>query len=738
MDNLHSILETSRRIASKQQHEYFSTEHILFILLQYDEVHDLLELYDCDADLVIEFLEKYFQSFPRSKQPPKATIMVSDLEKTIKNQLSLMGATDANNQEILNFFFYMDRDEVSVQALLYGGFDFQKYKQEIEKLMENEVFSILKSVFEPEQPKQHPKRSSTPALDKFAIDLNKKAANSQIDPLIGREREVEALLEVVLRRQKNNALLLGEPGVGKTAIIEGLAKKAYHGEVPAAVTGLQVYALDNTALNAGAKFRGDIEERVLKILSEIEKLSEEKQIILFVDEIHSLMTNRDDSVNLPNLLKPYLSRGVLRCVGATTYDEHRKNVQKDKAFLRRFTILDITEPSIEDSIAIANGLLPYYENYHGVDYDEGCTEAAVRLSRKYIQNRYLPDKALDILDAAAARLRLNGETQITVAEIERTVSKIANIPEENASSDETKKLASLKPNLKKIVFGQDHAIETLANSVLVARAGMKDPSTPEGVYLFVGPTGVGKTEIAKGLASELGVHFEKFDMSEFMERHSVSKLIGSPPGYVGYSDNGGRLTNVLEKHPHSVILLDEFEKAHPDVHNIFLQVFDYGTITNSNDKTVSARNAIFLLTSNSGAKDAEKGSIGFGRKSYDDEKQDEALNVLLSPEFRNRLDGVIKFNKLSKENLLNIVDKFIDELNFELQPRNVKVILNKSAKDQLLKEGYDEAMGARPMKRIIRQEIKVPLSQEILFGKLKNGGEARVSYTKSGWNIKTK
>lgn len=576
-----------------------------------------------------------------------------------------------------------------------------------------------------------PKAKAT--LKQFTTLLNDEALNNKIDPLIGREKEIFQTSKVISRRKSNNAILVGEPGTGKSAIVEGLAKLIVEDKVPAVIKDSKVYSLDMGALLAGTKYRGDFEERIKDILESITFLSEKNnsKSILFIDEIHMILGagagSDSKSLDLANMLKPYLAKGVLRCIGATTNDEYRKYFEKDRALVRRFTKIDIYEPTEEDTIRIIKGLAPYYEEYHGVQYSEEALVSAVTLSSKYIRNRFLPDKAIDIIDSVGAQRKVvENFSVITDKDIEQEVSVLTNRPVQTVSMTDKTRLQNMEIDLRTSVFGQDEAINKLVDAVLVARAGLRDTTKPEGMFLLTGPTGTGKSYLARRLAETLGMHFERIDMSEFMEAHSISKLIGSPPGYVGYDENGGRLVNVVEDHPHSVILLDEIEKAHPDIFNILLQVMDDGKLTNSNGKTAHFNNTIILMTSNAGARDAAKGSIGFSRQEIDESKQDEAVKRFFSPEFINRLDAIVRFNPLSRETISLIVDKFITELNKMTMEKNVSVSLTDGAKLWIEENGFDEKMGARPLNRTINNNIKRVLSREMLFGVLENGGQVVV------------
>ena len=572
------------------------------------------------------------------------------------------------------------------------------------------------------------------------MNLNRKAKDGKIDPLIGREPEVQRTIQVLCRRQKNNPLLVGDPGVGKTAIAEGLARKITKGEVPEVLANATVFALDMGTLLAGTRYRGDFEERLKQVMKEIEN---HKKAILFIDEIHTVIgagATSGGAMDASNLLKPALAQGTLRCIGSTTYKEYRQYFEKDRALVRRFQKIDVNEPSIPDAVEIMKGLKPYFEEFHKVRYTNEAVRAAVELSARYIHDRKLPDKAIDVIDESGASQMLVPEAKrkktIGIKEIELTIATMARIPPKTVSKDDAEVLAHLDETLKRVVYGQNKAISALASAIKLARAGLRDGEKPIGSYLFSGPTGVGKTEAARQLASSLGVELIRFDMSEYMERHTVSRLIGAPPGYVGF-DQGGLLTDAIDQHPHCVLLLDEIEKAHPDLFNILLQVMDHGKLTDHSGKQIDFRNVILIMTTNAGAADMAREAFGFHRKKREGEDV-EAINKLFTPEFRNRLDAVVPFSRLPVEVISRVVDKFILQLEAQLADRNVTIELSDEARAWLVKNGYDEAMGARPMARVIQKEIKTPLADEVLFGRLKNGGIVRVVVTGDEAGVKKK
>jgi ATP-dependent Clp protease ATP-binding subunit ClpA len=564
------------------------------------------------------------------------------------------------------------------------------------------------------------------------VNLNKKARDGKIDPVIGRNSEINRAIQVLCRRQKNNPLFVGEAGVGKTAIAEGLAKRIVDSEVPEVLATSTVFSLDMGTLLAGTRYRGDFEERLKQVLKELEA---HPSAILFIDEIHTVIgagATSGGAMDASNLLKPALASGTIRCMGSTTYKEYRQHFEKDRALVRRFQKIDINEPTVEDAIAILKGLKPYFEDYHRLKYTNEAIEAAVQLSSRYIHDRKLPDKAIDVIDESGAAQMLVSENKrkktIGIKEIETTIATMARIPPKSVSKNDAEVLKHLEQTLKRVVFGQDRAIEALSASIKLARAGLREPEKPIGSYLFSGPTGVGKTEVAKQLAASLGVELIRFDMSEYMERHTVSRLIGAPPGYVGF-DQGGLLTDGVDQHPHCVVLLDEIEKAHPDLYNVLLQIMDHGRLTDHNGKQVNFRNVILIMTTNAGAADLARQAFGFTRNKREGDDH-EAINRQFAPEFRNRLDAIISFAHLNAEVIGMVVEKFVLQLEAQLADRDVTIELSDPAKAWLIQHGYDEQMGARPMARLIQEHIKKPLADEVLFGKLKGGGHVRVVVVK--------
>ncbi|WP_083982743.1 ATP-dependent Clp protease ATP-binding subunit ClpA [Devosia soli] len=578
----------------------------------------------------------------------------------------------------------------------------------------------------------------TSALADFCVNLNEKARQGKIDPLIGRDGELRRTIQVLCRRSKNNPLYVGDAGVGKTAIAEGLARKIIEGDVPEVLKEAVIYSLDMGSLLAGTRYRGDFEERLKSVMKELEKMP---HAVLFIDEIHTMIgagATSGGALDASNLLKPALASGAIRCIGSTTYKEYRQFFEKDRALVRRFQKIDVNEPTVPDAIEIVKGLRPYFEDFHKIKYTDEALKAAVELSARYINDRKLPDKAIDVIDETGASQMLVPEDQrkklIDVEDIEATIATIARIPPKSVSKSDAELLSGLEQSLKTVVFGQDQAITALSSAIKLARAGLREPEKPIGSYLFTGPTGVGKTEVAKQLADTLGVELLRFDMSEYMERHTVSRLIGAPPGYVGF-DQGGLLTDGVDQHPHCVVLLDEIEKAHPDLYNILLQVMDHGKLTDHNGKSVDFRNVILIMTSNVGASELARSPIGFGRKREQGDDE-EAINRTFTPEFRNRLDAIISFAPLPREVVRRVVEKFVLQLEGQLAERGVTINLTPEAADWLAEHGYDERMGARPLGRVIQEHVKKPLADQVLFGELVNGGNVTVAVVGEGSEAK--
>jgi ATP-dependent Clp protease ATP-binding subunit ClpA len=737
--NLEKSLHRALAYANERRHEYATLEHLLLALTEDQDAVAVLRACSVDLDrlrrevltyvdnelgnLVASHTEdaKPTASFQRVLQRAAIHVQSSGREEvTGANVLVAMFA----ERESHAVYFLQEQDMTRFDAVNYISHGIAKApgRSETRRVQGAEEEGEQRGGEKGNQKRGHD------ALDAYCVNLNKKAKTGKIDPLIGREAEVERTIQILCRRSKNNPLYVGEPGVGKTAIAEGLARRIVGREVPEVLVNSTIFALDMGALLAGTRYRGDFEERLKAVLSELEQTA---GAILFIDEIHTVIgagATSGGAMDASNLLKPALAGGVIRCIGSTTYKEYRNYFEKDRALVRRFQKIDVNEPTVEDSIKILRGLKPYYERHHKVRYTMDAIRAAVELSHRYIGDRKLPDKAIDVIDESGAAQMLLPESRrrktITAREVEACVATMARIPPKSVSRDDREVLKNLTRDLETMVFGQDAAIEALVSAIKLARAGLRDPEKPIGSYLFSGPTGVGKTEVARQLARTMGIEITRFDMSEYMERHTVSRLIGAPPGYVGF-DQGGLLTDAIDQHPHSVLLLDEIEKAHPDLFNILLQVMDYGKLTDHNGKIVDFRNVILIMTTNAGAAELAKQAIGFGsgiRTGHDEE----AINRMFTPEFRNRLDATISFAPLSPETIGRVVDKFILQLEEQLADRNVTIELQQSARLWLAEKGYDPLFGARPLARVIQEHIKKPLAEELLFGHLAKGGIVRV------------
>src|SRR5215468_1488124 len=734
--NLEQTLHRALSLASERRHEYATLEHLLLGLA--DDTDAATVLRACGVDLdklrsdLSEFLDKDLAGLATDRAgDPKPTAGFQRVVQRAAIHVQSSGRDEVTGANVLVAMF-AERESHAVYYLQEQDmtrFDAVNYiSHGIAKAPGRSETRRVQGTDEEERVEKSQKRNHD-ALDSYCVNLNKKAKGGRIDPLIGREAEVDRTIQILCRRSKNNPLYVGDPGVGKTAIAEGLARRIVQREVPDVLMNAQIYALDMGALLAGTRYRGDFEERLKAVLSELEA---QPGAILFIDEIHTVIgagATSGGAMDASNLLKPALAGGVIRCIGSTTYKEYRNYFEKDRALVRRFQKIDINEPTIEDSIKILRGLKPYYERHHKVRYTSDAIKAAVELSHRYIGDRKLPDKAIDVIDETGAAQMLVPESKrrktITAKEVEAVIATMARIPPKSVSRDDREVLLNLDRDLKTMVFGQDPAIEALVSAIKLARAGLRDPEKPIGSYLFSGPTGVGKTEVARQLARTMGIEITRFDMSEYMERHTVSRLIGAPPGYVGF-DQGGLLTDAIDQHPHSVLLLDEIEKAHPDLFNILLQVMDYGKLTDHNGKIVDFRNVILIMTTNAGASDLAKPAIGFGSGVREGDDH-EAINRMFSPEFRNRLDATISFSALSTETIGRVVDKFVLQLEEQLADRNVTIELDASARTWLAEKGYDPRFGARPLARVIQEHIKKPLADELLFGRLSKGGIVRVT-----------
>ena len=736
-ESLEKTLHQALMNASDRRHEYATLEHLLLALIDDSDAAEVMQ--SCGVDLgelgeaVSAYLDTELDSlrvtgkkidpsptsgFQRVVQ--RAILHVQSSGKDLVTGANVLVAL-FSERESYAVYFLQQQDMSRLDAVSFISHGVGRNGQ-------GEVSDEPAEPGEKAEEKEG-KSKKDGALEQFTVDLNAKAAAGKIDPLIGRSLEVDRTIQILCRRSKNNPLYVGEPGVGKTAIAEGLARRIHEGNVPDVLKEAVIYSLDMGALLAGTRYRGDFEERLKSVVSELEKLP---HAVLFIDEIHTVIgagATSGGAMDASNLLKPALSNGSIRCVGSTTYKEFRNHFEKDRALLRRFQKIDINEPTIEDTVKILAGLRSAFEEHHNVKYTPDAIRSAVELSARYINDRKLPDKAIDVIDEVGAMQMLlppsRRRKMITPSEIEKVIATMARIPPKQVSSDDKSSLASLDADLKRVVFGQNKAIETLSSAIKLSRAGLRDPDKPIGNYLFSGPTGVGKTEVARQLASILGIPLKRFDMSEYMERHSVSRLIGAPPGYVGY-DQGGLLTDAVDQNPHSVLLLDEIEKAHPDLFNILLQVMDHGRLTDHHGKTVDFRNVILIMTTNAGASDMAKEGIGFGTNISKEDASEEAVKQLFSPEFRNRLDAIVPFAYLPTEVVARVVEKFILQLEMQLEDQNVHISLDDEAKAWLTERGYDRLYGARPMGRLIQEKLKQPLAEELLFGKLEHGGEVSV------------
>jgi ATP-dependent Clp protease ATP-binding subunit ClpA len=726
--------------AKERKHEYATLEHLLLILCEDEDASAVMRACDVDVDELRETLLDYVErelaslivetgedakptaGFQRVIQ--RAVIHVQNSGRDEVTGANVLVALFAERESHAAYFL-AERDMTRYDAVNFISHGIAKRPGASEA---RPARGADEEDEDEAAPASAQEKDKDDALSAYCVDLNAKARAGDVDPLIGRDHEVERCIQVLCRRRKNNPLLVGDPGVGKTAIAEGLARKIVEHDVPDVLTKAVIYSLDMGTLLAGTRYRGDFEERVKQV---VKALEQRPHAILFIDEIHTVIgagATSGGAMDASNLLKPALQSGTLRCMGSTTYKEYRQHFEKDRALARRFQKIDVVEPSVADSIKILQGLRPYFEDFHDVRFTNEALKTAVELSDRYIGDRKLPDKAIDVIDEAGASMRLLPQSRrkktIGVKEVEAVVAKIARIPAKSVSKSDETVLRDLDATLKRVVFGQDEAIAKLASAIKLARAGLREPHKPIGCYLFSGPTGVGKTEVARQLASSLGVELLRFDMSEYMERHTVSRLLGAPPGYVGY-DQGGQLTDAVDQHPHSVLLLDEIEKAHPDIFNILLQVMDNGQLTDANGKKIDCRNVILIMTTNAGASDAARESIGFGRGKREGEDT-AAIERLFTPEFRNRLDATIAFSGLKPEVVGRVVEKFVLQLEAQLAERGVTFELSEAATLWLARKGYDENFGARPLGRVIQEHIKKPLADEILFGQLKSGGVVKV------------
>ncbi|HEU0161527.1 MAG TPA: ATP-dependent Clp protease ATP-binding subunit ClpA [Rhizomicrobium sp.] len=734
--SLEQALHDAIKLASERHHEYATLEHLLLALMDDGDASQVMKACNVDLDVLRKTLQKYVDE-------DLSTLVLDDTSEEAKPTTGFQRVVQRAVLHVQN----SGRDEVTGANVLVALFTEREshavYFLQEQNMNRLDAVSYIshgiakrpgmsqpkaaRGAEEEEEGEKQPKQG-TEALEAYCVNLNEKAKSGKVDPLIGRAAEVDRTIQILCRRQKNNPLFVGDPGVGKTAIAEGLARKIIKGEVPEVLRNATIYSLDMGSLIAGTRYRGDFEERLKTVVKELENL---KGAILFIDEIHTVIgagATSGGAMDASNLLKPALAQGTLRCIGSTTYKEYRQYFEKDRALVRRFQKIDVSEPSIEDSVKILMGIKSYFESYHKLRYTADAIKAAVELSAKYINDRKLPDKAIDVIDELGASQMLLPESRrkkvVNVKDVEEIIAKIARIPAKSVSKNDAEALRTLEADLGRVVYGQDAAIHALSSAIKLARAGLRQPEKPIGSYLFSGPTGVGKTEVAKQLARVLGVEFLRFDMSEYMERHTVSRLIGAPPGYVGF-DQGGLLTDGVDQHPHCVLLLDEIEKAHQDMYNILLQVMDHGRLTDHNGKKIDFRNVVLIMTTNAGASDAAKEAIGFGRGKREGEDE-EAIKKLFTPEFRNRLDAIIPFAPLTRATIDKVVEKFVLELETQLADRDVTFDLTPEATRWLGEKGYDDAFGARPLARVIQDNIKKPLADEILFGRLKGGGTVRV------------
>jgi ATP-dependent Clp protease ATP-binding subunit ClpA len=729
--NLEESLHRALALASEHRHEYATLEHLLHALTEDTDAVSVLRACGVDIDKLRKDLSEYLEGeldmlVASQVEDPRPTAGFQRVLQRAAIHVQSSGREEVTGANVLVAMF-SERESHAVyylQAQDMTRFDAVNYISHGIAKVSSEGAEAEVNGADEDASAEAVNKKGTESLDAYCVNLNKKARDGKIDPLIGRATEVDRTIQVLCRRTKNNPLYVGDPGVGKTAIAEGLARRIENGDVPEVLESDVIYSLDMGALLAGTRYRGDFEERLKAVISELEDLP---GAILFIDEIHTIIgagATSGGAMDASNLLKPALQSGTLRCIGSTTYKEFRNHFEKDRALVRRFQKIDVREPSVADTIKILQGLKPYYEEHHKIRYTAEALKTAVELSAKYMNDRKLPDKAIDVIDEVGASQMLVAPSKrkktIGVKDVEAVVAMMARIPPKQVSRNDRDSLKNLERDLKTVVFGQDEAIGSLVTAIKMSRAGLREPEKPIGSYLFSGPTGVGKTEVARQLAMTMGIELTRFDMSEYMERHSVSRLIGAPPGYVGF-DQGGLLTDAVDQNPHSVLLLDEIEKAHPDLFNILLQVMDHGKLTDHNGKNVDFRNVILIMTTNAGAADLAKPAMGFARDEREGEDE-EAINRMFSPEFRNRLDATIGFNGLSREIVHLVVDKFIMELEGQLADRNVSIELNDDAREWLAEKGYDKKFGARPLSRVIQEHVKKPLAEELLFGKLSKGG----------------
>ncbi len=725
-------LSNAFSMAHEYEHEFVTLEHLLLELLSLPDVQEVILACGGRIEQIEVALEQFLEAEPISAHPNQNDIHPSmSFQRVIERAIYLVqsnGYAEVLGVHLLASFF-AEPDSQAVYILQTQGIE----RVDVLSYISHGVVSNDDGDFyRPDAQNDYETAEPQPkedALAQFCVNLNKQALEGRIDPMIGRDWELNRTLEILGRRRKNNPLLVGEPGVGKTSIAEGLAHRIVFGNVPESLSDAQVYSLDMGALLAGTRYRGDFEKRFKSLLNE---LAQQAHAILFIDEIHTIVgagAVQGGAMDASNLMKPALANGNLRCIGATTYEEYRGIFEKDRALARRFQKVEVREPTVLETYHILKGLKEQFESHHEVKYTQAALKAAAELAQRYITDRHLPDKAIDVIDEAGAKQRLQSiskrKKQIGLAEIQQVVANIARIPLTNITQKEKDKLFDLDAALKRVVFGQDHAVDQVVSAIKLARSGLAHPDKPTGSFLFSGPTGVGKTELTQQLAKHLGIELIRFDMSEYMERHTVSRLIGAPPGYVGF-DQGGLLTEAVNRQPHSIVLLDEIEKAHPDVYNLLLQVMDHGTLTDNNGRKVDFRNVLLIMTSNVGAQEMSRASIGFTEQDHSLDFEAE-LKKVFKPEFRNRLDGVIQFNRLTQDSMTSVVNKFIFALEQSLAEKKVSLVLRPQAREWLAQKGFDPLMGARPMNRLIQQALKQPLAEKLLFGELQQGGKVTVS-----------
>jgi ATP-dependent Clp protease ATP-binding subunit ClpA len=731
--DLEMCLMAAQSEAKGRRHEYLCVEHILYALLHNETGARIIRSCGGNVDRIKEDLEEFFDQQEVMRDDESTPQQTRAVQRVLHLAIMHVNSSGKASADVGDILVAIHRESQS-----YASYFLQKEGITRLDLLNYISHGIAKVPVEDEEENANydngdedegssQGRSEQDALKHYTTNLTKQAEEDRIDPLIGREAELERTIQILCRRRKNNPIYVGDPGVGKTAIAEGLALRIFQADVPELLQESEIYALDIGALLAGTKFRGDFEQRIKAVLK---ALQQKPKSILFIDEIHTIIgagATSGGSMDVSNLLKPALAKGEIRCVGSTTYDEYKKLFEKDRALSRRFQKIDVDEPSIEETFLILKGLKSRYEEHHELRYTQSSLKMAAELSAKYINDRFLPDKAIDVIDETGAAIRLKGGDRKTVnaQDIEKVVASIARVPIDRMNSSDKERLRDLEKELKMQVFGQNDAIHALVQAIKRSRAGLRQADQPIGSFLFTGPTGVGKTELAKQLAHTMGIHFQRFDMSEYMEKHTVSRLIGAPPGYVGY-DQGGLLTDAIRKHPHAVLLLDEIEKAHPDIFNILLQVMDHATLTDNNGREADFRNVVLIMTSNVGAKEMTSNAIGFGNATPSSPSK-QALERTFSPEFRNRLDATIPFSQLPKEVVQMIVDKLIIQLENKLQQKKVTITITPEARAWLADKGYDPMFGARPMKRVIQQEIETVLADEVLFGKLESGGEVTIT-----------